>query len=167
MRSGGGRRRGARWPLQGVAPRRPPPPLRKRFCRCPAALLHPNRVGPAPAHPPHPPAPPCSISRMPADFPLGGVQKMIFPLLLFFLWPPKQPLPFGNGTSSLTRLEAEGEGEGKTGMALPPGYPAGPRPPSRRLAASSPGASRKEEGGENGFHFRLAAGTTSPQNILE
>lgn len=39
--------------------------------------------------------------------------------------------------------------------------------PRRRRAASSPGASRKEEGGEDGFHFRLLAGTTSPQNILE
>lgn len=39
--------------------------------------------------------------------------------------------------------------------------------PRRCRAASSSGASRKEEGGEDGFHFRLLAGTTSPQNILE
>ncbi|XP_014810411.1 PREDICTED: translation initiation factor IF-2-like [Calidris pugnax] len=105
------------------APRRHPPPLRKRFCRCPAPLPHPSRAATSAFRERH--------------------------------------------RLSPSRLRAEGAEEGKPGMPLPPGYPAGPRPPSRRPAASSPGASRKEEGGENGFHFRLVAGTTSAQNILE
>lgn len=89
-----------------------------------------------------------------AHFPLCGAKKTISP---FFL------SPLGNGTAPPSRL---GTGAARDAAAARGAGQPGPHPARGRRAASSPGASRKEEGGENGFHFRLLAGTTSPQNIL-
>lgn len=99
---------------------------------------------------------PGSTRRARAHFPLSGVKKMISSPFL----PPKQPLPFGNGTASPSRLGAKGPGAGQPGTPLPPGGCGQPGPGSGRAVGAAYAPRRPQA-------TRPPPGCIQPRSIAE